>query len=130
MPTALYSFGFRHGLTVNGKMVFPADPSSVRPGVQTVGGALILDVRRILPKNPYHNRALRKLRGDDEAVIRELEQTPKLEEKYQDILALVRAFSGAVYVGCTGGHHRSVYVANRLATDLRMPATHLNYSDK
>lgn len=121
----IYSFGFRHGLTVEGQAAPPGEKAC-----QRIGNALVVDVRRILPKNPYHNKKLRALRGDDEAVIRELESTHGFEQAYHRLKALVVAHQGPVYIGCTGGHHRSVYVANRLAQDLRLVVQHLNYFDK
>jgi UPF0042 nucleotide-binding protein len=131
MPTAIKSFGFRHGLTVDGHIVFAPDPSKLRNPVQVIGSALVIDVRRILPKNPYHDRKLRALRGDDREVIAELERTPGIEEAYNRLLhEHVEPFGGVVYVGCTGGHHRSVYIANRLGNDLKLPVEHLNYEDR
>lgn len=110
MATTIYSFGFRHGLTVD-------------------GSALIIDVRRILTKNPYHNKKLRALRGDHPDVIAELELTPGIGEAYDRIKTLVASHPGPVYIGCTGGHHRSVYIVNRLGADLGIPVSHLNYHD-
>lgn len=131
MPTAIKSFGFRHGLTVNGHIVFTPDPSKQRNPVQVIDGALIIDVRRILPKNPYHDRKLRRLRGDDDAVIQELERTPGIHRAYHELReGVIKNFQGEVYIGCTGGHHRSVYIANRLGRDLGLPVEHLNYADK
>ena len=112
MPTIIASFGFRHG----------------KPRLEL--GAICLDVRKILPKNPYHNRALRQLRGDDLAVIAELEATPGMEQAYHALRESLRKHPGAIYLGCTGGHHRSVYIANRLANDLECDVIHLNYTDK
>lgn len=131
MPTAIKSFGFRHGLTVDGHIVFAPDPSKQRTPVQVIGDKLIVDVRRILPKNPYHDKKLRALRGDDPPVIAELERTPGIERAYHSLLReYVERFPGVVYVGCTGGHHRSVYIANRLGRDLKLQVEHLNYADK
>jgi RNase adapter protein RapZ len=122
LATSIKSFGFRHGLVLNGHIVHPTTVG--------VGDSLIIDVRKVLPKNPYHNKKLRQLRGDDEAVIAELEQTPGIEQAYHELLQVVRQYIGPVYIGCTGGHHRSVYIANRLAKDLGLPVEHLNYDDK
>lgn len=129
-PVSIKSFGFRHGLTIDGKIVFSPNPSKQHGPVQYINGNLIADVRRILPKNPYHNKKLRQLRGDDDAVIRELEHTPGIHKAYHSLRELVSKHTGPVYIGCTGGHHRSVYIANRLGKDLGVPVEHLNYTDK
>src|SRR5438034_300765 len=96
----IYSFGFRH-----------ATP------YRHIDGALVIDARRVL-RNPYRNRKLRGLRGDDPAVVKVLSRSPGLEIAYHAMLKRVQAHGGPVFVGCTGGHHRSVYIANRLAKDL------------
>ncbi len=130
MPTCIKSFGFRHGLSVGDKKLFDPDANRPRLPYYYLDGNMIVDVRRILPKNPYHNRKLRYLRGDDEAVIKELEHTSGIHQAYHELRDLVRRHDGPVYIGCTGGHHRSVYIANRLAADLKLPVEHLNYLDK
>lgn len=133
----IYSFGFRHGLKLNDQhTLFQASASKERQAYQkfSVGGQdlLVVDIRRILPKNPYHDKRLRKLRGDDEAVILELEKTPGLEGAYRELLGILSTYpaSTKIYIGCTGGHHRSVYVANRLGADLGRSVEHLNYNDR
>ena len=100
------SFGFRYGL--------PPDAS------------LVFDLR-FLP-NPHFVPELRALRGDDPAVQRWLERQPTVEQMYTRIRDLVTWLLPAyrkeqksylvVAFGCTGGRHRSVYVADRLARDL------------
>jgi UPF0042 nucleotide-binding protein len=79
---------------------------------------------RMLP-NPHYDPALRPLTGRDPAVIEFLGQ----QEEVQQWLGDVRVFLGrwlpevvrdnrsylTVAVGCTGGRHRSVYLAERLA---------------
>ena len=129
MPSKIFSFGFRHGLPVPGLL---ANASKVRPAYQKLGNSLIVDVRQILPKNPYHNKKLRKLRGDDEEVIFELESTPGIHQAYHELLGILRTYPEGTqfYIACTGGHHRSVYIANRLGADLNLPVEHLNYNDK
>lgn len=131
MAVSISSFGFRHGLTVNGEDLAPAHASKLRQPYQVMigsNGPLIVDVRRILPKNPYHNKKLRALRGDHPDVIAELEITTDLEKVYSELLLVVKQHWGPVYIGCTGGHHRSVYIANRLGSDLGLDVEHLNYS--
>jgi len=112
MAKRIISFGFRHGIPIlNEKDRY-------------------IDVRKQLTKNPFHNKALRSLRGDDIEVIADLEQTPNLEKSYNHIKAQAIKCEGDFYVGCTGGHHRSVYIANRLSKDLDIEVMHLNYNTK
>jgi UPF0042 nucleotide-binding protein len=112
MATLIVSFGFRHGVP------------------DTDSRDKVLDVRQIMSRNPFKDKKLRHLRGDNELVIADLEQTPNLEESYNQIKAQALECEDTFYVGCTGGHHRSVYIANRLAEDLGVDVVHLNYSDK
>lgn len=101
------SFGFKRGMPVDADLVF--------------------DVR-CLP-NPYWKPDLRDHSGLDEPVREYLAAQADVEEMYQDIFAhldkwLPRfAASNRAYVtvaiGCTGGHHRSVYLAERLGHALR-----------
>ena len=97
------SFGFKHGIPGDADFVFDA---------------------RSLP-NPYWESALRPLNGRDPPVMRFLESQPSVHEFIEDIVAFMTArisayrASGRQYltvaVGCTGGQHRSVYIAERLA---------------
>ncbi|WP_434456842.1 RNase adapter RapZ [Stutzerimonas urumqiensis] len=101
------SFGFKRGMPVDADLVF--------------------DVR-CLP-NPYWKADLREHSGLDQPVIDYLETQSDVDELYQDILAYLEkwlpryAASNRAYVtvaiGCTGGHHRSVYIAERLGRALR-----------
>lgn len=112
MPKLIISFGFRHGL--------PKLNEEDR----------YVDVRAILTRNPFHNKKLRSLRGDNPLVIEDLEQTPNLLDSYNEIKERALRCKGDFYVGCTGGHHRSVYIADRLGRDLGIDVLHLNYNDK
>ncbi len=95
-------------------------------GVPTTA-SLVFDVR-FLP-NPYFERELRELSGTDEPVIRWFcgqEEVPEDIERMTDLIRyLVPKYARelktrlVVAVGCTGGRHRSVYVAERLGTALR-----------
>jgi UPF0042 nucleotide-binding protein len=85
---------------------------------------LVFDVR-ILP-NPFYDLQLRPLSGKDAPVREFLENQPSVA----DLVADIRAFIGkwlpsfkqdnrsylTIAIGCTGGQHRSVYVAEKLAT--------------
>jgi UPF0042 nucleotide-binding protein len=101
------SFGFKRGLPVDADMVF--------------------DIR-FLP-NPYWKAELRELSGLDKPVIEYLEEQTEVEELYQDIYNYLSKWLPrfaannrsyvTVAIGCTGGHHRSVYLAQRLGTALK-----------
>ncbi|MCF7203736.1 RNase adapter RapZ [Pseudomonas oligotrophica] len=107
------SFGFKRGMPVDADLVF--------------------DVR-CLP-NPYWKAELRDFSGLDQPVIDYLAAQPDVEELFQDIHAYLSkwlprfAASNRAYVtvaiGCTGGHHRSVYLAERLGQALREPLKNL-----
>jgi UPF0042 nucleotide-binding protein len=99
----LESFGFKHGVPLDADLVF--------------------DVR-CLP-NPHYEPALQALTGRDPPVIRFLEKIPEVERMYGDIYHVVAGWLPdyardnrnylTVAIGCTGGHHRSVYFVERLA---------------
>ncbi len=96
------SFGFKFGVPVDADLVF--------------------DIR-CLP-NPYWEEALRPLTGFDVEVVRYLEAQPLVIEMFDDIKGYLENWlprfedSHRVYmtvaIGCTGGQHRSVYMARRL----------------
>lgn len=96
------SFGFKNGVPRDADFVF--------------------DVR-CLP-NPHWDNALRPLTGRDGPVQDYLRAESSVEEMIRDIQGFlerwIRRFEAAdrsyltVAVGCTGGRHRSVYVAERL----------------
>lgn len=99
------SFGFKHGIPTDADLVF--------------------DVR-CLP-NPYYDLSLRHQTGQDAGVIHFLEQQPEVQRMAADIARFVgswlpnyqqdnRAYL-TVAIGCTGGQHRSVYFAERLARE-------------
>jgi len=97
------SFGFKHGVPLDADLVF--------------------DVR-CLP-NPHYEPALQPLTGRDAAVVEFLEAQPQVERMYGDIFDFVSRWLPeyardnrhylTVALGCTGGRHRSVYLAERLA---------------
>jgi UPF0042 nucleotide-binding protein len=88
---------------------------------------LVFDVR-CLP-NPHYDPRLRPLSGLDGAVIAFLEKEPKVTTMLEDIRRFVETWlpsyeqdnrsSLTVAVGCTGGRHRSVYLAERLGAYFR-----------
>ncbi len=97
------SFGFKHGIPLDADLVF--------------------DVR-CLP-NPHYNPALRALTGRDAAVIEFLENAPIAQSMFTDIGDFVARWLPSfiadnrsyltIAIGCTGGQHRSVYLAEKLA---------------
>jgi len=102
-PSLLFqSFAYRHGIPDDADFVFDA---------------------RALP-NPYWDPALRDCTGRDEAVTRFLDQQEEVVRFVEDLKgflerwlpSLVRSNRSyiTVAVGCTGGQHRSVYLAEKL----------------
>ena len=99
------SFGFKYGVPVDADMVF--------------------DVR-CLP-NPHWDQELRPLTGKDSAVQKYLGEQPMVEDMFKDISAYLNNWlpqfeaNARVYmtvaIGCTGGQHRSVYLAERLGKE-------------
>ena len=97
------SFGYKHGVPLDADLVF--------------------DVR-CLP-NPHYEPLLARLTGLDPEVVEYLEQHPEVERMYTDIYHFVASWLPdyardnrnylTVAIGCTGGQHRSVYLAERLA---------------
>ncbi|HET9198478.1 MAG TPA: RNase adapter RapZ [Solirubrobacterales bacterium] len=87
---------------------------------------LTLDVR-FLP-NPHYDERLRPMTGMDEEVQAYVEQGTQAGEFYGRLLPLLEFLVPAyvtegkshltIAVGCTGGRHRSITVANRIRRDL------------
>ncbi|HYJ81002.1 MAG TPA: RNase adapter RapZ [Longimicrobiaceae bacterium] len=106
------SFSYKHG--------YPDDQGGH-------GGGYVFDCRAI--HNPGRYAEYADLCGCDEPVSDFLGQMPEADEFWQHVRALVEAQVGvyltrgfsslSVWFGCTGGQHRSVYFANRLAEHLR-----------
>lgn len=106
LAVSVMSFGFRHGVPPEADLVF--------------------DVR-FLP-NPNFVPELKRLSGNDAAVVdflRRRRDTQELLRRLRDLLAFVLpryVREGKSYltiaVGCTGGRHRSVMIANTLARGL------------
>ncbi|MDQ3818140.1 MAG: RNase adapter RapZ [Acidobacteriota bacterium] len=89
---------------------------------------LLFDVRHL--PNPFFVPELRELSGHDSRVVQYLKSKPEVEEtlrRFSDLLDYLLPLykrEGKSYVtvgiGCTGGRHRSVMVANALARRLRL----------
>lgn len=88
---------------------------------------LLFDVRHL--PNPYFDRNLKELTGDHPKIRRFLDKYPEVGEtvrRFADVLRYLLPFyrrEGKSYltigIGCTGGRHRSVMVANRLKDELK-----------
>jgi len=82
----------------------------------------IFDVR-CLP-NPYWKQNLRTQTGNDQGVIEFLESQVDVASMLADIIGFLTRWIPkfqsnnrsylTISIGCTGGQHRSVYIANRL----------------
>jgi len=112
VPTAgltllFQSFAYKHGIPLDTDMVF--------------------DVR-CLP-NPHYDPKLRPFTGRDTPVIEFCESDPSVQKMFEDIRQFVGSWLPCfdrdsrsyltVALGCTGGRHRSVYLAEALATYFR-----------
>ena len=108
----IYSFSFHQGL--------PKDESGH-------GGGFVFDCRAL--PNPGREARYKELTGKDAAVSEYLEGQQSVWQFWTNVLALVdasvigyqgRGFKSLmVSFGCTGGQHRSVFFAERLAKHLR-----------
>lgn len=111
MPTLITSFGYHYGAPDT----YPGHP------------LLVIDVRLHFNRNPHRDRTLRHLRGDDPRIEADILKTPGFEASYAALKARVAAHPGPVWLGCTGGRHRSVYLACRLGRELGVPVQHRDY---
>ena len=107
------SFGYKHGIPGDADFVF--------------------DVRSL--PNPYWDHSLRHLTGRDAAVMAYLEDSPSVRTMIDSIAAFldvrIAEFEAAnrsyltIAIGCTGGQHRSVYIAEELAAHFRRSYPHV-----
>lgn len=104
----LISFGYR----------YPDVPDGTAPGV------VVVDVRSLF-RNPYRDKRLRGRPGTDPLVQAEILKTPEFHAKYRYVRAQATApGTEVVYIGCFGGHHRSVFLVERLGKELGVPVEH------
>ena len=88
---------------------------------------LLFDVRHL--PNPYFDKNLKDFTGDNPKIIKFLEKHDEVREtiaRFSDLLGYLIPFyqrEGKSYltigIGCTGGRHRSVMVANRVRDALK-----------
>jgi aminoglycoside/choline kinase family phosphotransferase len=112
LTVRIFSFSFHRGL--------PKDETGN-------GGGFIFDGRSL--PNPGREERFKKLTGRDAAVIEYLTQEQSVHQYLASVMSLVdasvasyqrRGFKNLmVSFGCTGGQHRSVYLAEQLAQRLR-----------
>ena len=107
LSVLIESFGFKHRIPADADFVFDM---------------------RCLP-NPYWSADLRGLTGLDDEVMRFLDAEESFNDMYKDIVSFLNRwiprFETAhrsyltVALGCTGGQHRSVHMAEKIAAELR-----------
>ena len=99
----IHSFGFKYGLPIDSDFVF--------------------DVR-CLP-NPHYDPNIRDFNGIEEPIIKYLDGQDKVQQMIHDIYKFLNKWLGefshdnrnyvTIAIGCTGGKHRSVYIAEALS---------------
>jgi UPF0042 nucleotide-binding protein len=107
MSIQIESFGFKHGIPHDANFIF--------------------DVRCIT--NPHWVPELRSKTGKDQDVIAYLESHDDVGKMYKDISDFVNKWMPTfeaenrsymtICIGCTGGYHRSVYLAEKLGNSLK-----------
>lgn len=112
MKVSIISFSFKRGL--------PKDPTGN-------GGGFVFDCRAM--PNPFWDESLRGYTGCDKPVCVFFARFPEMVESFLDATETLVRQSIAEYLkdgrvhlqvafGCTGGQHRSVYFAERMAERL------------
>jgi len=114
----IQSFSFRDG--------YPLD-------MEGHGGGFVFDCRAL--PNPQREPALRELTGEADAVVEFLERSAEVQEFWENVSGIVdahveryvdRGFASlTVSFGCTGGQHRSVFLAAKLARHLARRYPHV-----
>jgi hypothetical protein len=112
LKVRIFSFSFHRGL--------PSDDSGN-------GGGFVFDARSL--PNPGRIEQFKCITGQDAPVIEYLNQQPSVHEFFTNVTSLVDASANEyqqrgfqnlmVSFGCTGGQHRSVFLAEQLAKHLR-----------
>lgn len=106
MSLQIMSFGFKHGIPADADFVFDM---------------------RALP-NPYWNKNLRNYSGKDQPVVDFLSEQESVRVMLADLINFFNHWIPqfekdnrsylSIALGCTGGHHRSVFMAEKLAEQL------------
>ncbi|MBI3186851.1 MAG: RNase adapter RapZ [Gammaproteobacteria bacterium] len=114
MSLLIQSFGFKNGSPSDSDFVFDL---------------------RCLP-NPHWEPALRELTGQDPEVRRYLDSRQESIDMYNQLLQFLETWIPqfnaqnryylTISVGCTGGQHRSVYMAEKLSAALRNKFPHVS----
>ena len=114
------------GATDRAELALTVTSFSYRQGLPREAD-LVFDVRFL--NNPYYNQNLRPLTGEDPAVGAAIQTDPAFPGFFAALTSLLWPLlpgyeaEGKSYltiaIGCTGGRHRSVFVADRLAVWLR-----------
>ncbi|MFA5527186.1 MAG: RNase adapter RapZ [Peptostreptococcales bacterium] len=113
LPINLVSFGFKHGILLEADLVF--------------------DVRFI--PNPFYLASMKKLTGNNKKVrdyVMKWEESTVFIDKVKDLVDFLMPYyikegksQLVIGIGCTGGHHRSVALANELAEILMKEGKHI-----
>ncbi|MDD4122074.1 MAG: RNase adapter RapZ [Eubacteriales bacterium] len=100
---SIQSFGYKHGIPLDADMVFDM---------------------RFIP-NPFYLKSMKKLTGNSEKVSRYVMKSPEAKEFLDTVHNMVDKlipyyiregkFHLVIAIGCTGGQHRSVAIANELS---------------
>lgn len=114
----LVSFGFKNGIPIDSDIV--------------------MDVR-FLP-NPYYDDELRDLRGTDKPVYDFVMNQTETEDFYVRFMDLIEytlpgyrregKSSLTISIGCTGGHHRSVALVERMAKQIEADGYSINITHR
>jgi RNase adaptor protein for sRNA GlmZ degradation len=112
LTVRIFSFSFHQGV--------PKDETGH-------GGGFVFDCRSL--PNPGREERFKNLTGNDAAVVEFLKQQEDVHQFFASVMSLVDASVGnyqrrgfknmMVSFGCTGGQHRSVYLAEQMAKHLR-----------
>jgi len=110
-------------VTERGKLTLIFESFGYKGGVP-LDADFVFDARCVLP-NPHYDPHLRPLSGEDAEVIAFLERETQAGILIEDIQRFLQRWlpryvldqraSLTVAIGCTGGRHRSVYIAAQLA---------------
>ena len=122
----LVAEAFTHGDEVDRPLTLTVSSFGFSRGMPPLAD-LVFDMRFL--DNPHWDPELRPLTGQDQPIGDYIQRDPAFEEAFariRDLLLLLLprySAQGKAYVhvafGCTGGRHRSVYTAERIAAALR-----------